>query len=158
MQEDENQPEEEQQPLSEKEAEEKQPEQEQQPISGDAAGASQSHASGSQPPPGAPTPLPLTQQEKRRQYFLSLGFGLIPVIVLLVTFGIGTQQGQNGLGTLILGGLAALLLYIIELITTIVLLVNKQRRFAGYGLLTAFLVTPIIAAIGCTVIPQVIHP
>ena len=158
MQEDENQPEEEQHPLSEKEAEEKQPEQEQQPISEDAAGASQSHASGSQPPPAAPIPLPLTQQEKRRQYFLSLGFGLIPVIVLLVTFGIGTQQGESGLATLIYGALAAILLYIVELITTIVFLFNKQQRFVGYGLLTAFLVTPIIAAIGCTVIPKVIHP
>ena len=154
MQEDENQPEEEQQPLSEKEAEEKQSEQEQQPVSRDAADESQT---GSQPPPATPTPLPLMQQEKRRQYFLSLGFGLIPVIVLLVTFGIGTQQGQNGLGTLILGGLAAILLYIVELITTIVFLFNKRQRFIGYGLLTAFLVTPIIAAIGCTVIPQVIH-
>jgi len=157
MQEDENQPEE-GQPLSDKEAEEKQPEQEQQPISGDAAGASQSHASGSQPPPAAPTPLPLTQQEKRRQYFLSLGFGLIPVIVLLVTFGIGVQQGENGLATLIYGALVAIILYIVEFITTIVFLFNKRQRFAGYGLLTAFLVTPIIAAIGCTVIPQVIHP
>jgi uncharacterized membrane protein (GlpM family) len=155
MQEDVNQPEEEQRPLSEKEAEEKQPEQEQQPVSGDAADESQT---GSQPPPAAPTPLPLTQQEKQRQYFLSLGFGLIPVIVLLVTFGIGVQQGENGLATLIYGALAAIILYIVELITTIVFLFNKRQRFAGYGLLTAFLVTPIIAAIGCTVIPQVIHP
>jgi hypothetical protein len=155
MQEDENQPEEEQQPLSEKEAEEKQPEQEQQPVSGNAADESQAR---SQPPPATPTPLPPTQQEKRKQYFLGLGFGLIPVIVLLVTFGIGEQQGQNGLGTLIFGALAALLLYIVELITTIVFLSNKRRSFVGYGLLTAFLATPIIAAIGCIVIPQVIHP
>src|SRR5215472_14658696 len=146
MQEDENQPEEEQ-PLSEKEAEEKQSEQEQQPVSRDAADESQDE---SQPPPATPTPLPLTQQEKRRQYFLSLGFGLIPVIVLLVTFGIGTQQGEKGLGTLILGGLAALILYIIELITTIIFLFTKRQRFVGYGLLTAFLVIPIITAIGCT--------
>ena len=152
MQEDENQPEEGQQPLSEKEAEEKQPEQDQQPVSGDAADGSQT---GSQPPPAAPTPLPLTQEEKRRQYFLSLGFGLIPVIVLLVTYGIGIQQGQNGLGTLIFGGLAVIFLYIIELITTIVFLFNKRQRFTGYGLLTAFLVTPIIAAIGCMVISSI---
>jgi len=152
MQDDVNQPEEEQQSLSEKKDEEKQPEQEQQPVSGDAADESQAR---SQPPPAAPTPLPLTQQEKRRQYFLGLGFGLIPVIVFLVTFGIG--ELSQDLGTLILGGLAAILLYIVELITTIVFF-NKRQRFAGYGLLTAFLVTPIITAIGCTVIPQVIHP
>ena len=34
---------------------------------------------------------------------------------------------------------------------------NKDRRFAGYGLLTAFLATPIVVAIGCSVLPNVIH-
>ena len=147
MQEDVNQPEEEQ-PLSEKEAEEKQPEQEQQPVSGDAADESQTR---SQPPPAAPTPLPLTQQAKRWQYFLGLGFGLIPVIVFLVTFG-------SDESTLILGGLAAILLYFVELIVTLVFLAINRVRFVGYGLLTAVLASPVIAYIGCTVIRQVIHP
>jgi len=158
MQEDENQPEEEQQPLSGKEAEEKQPEQEQQPISGDAAGASQA---GPQPPPAAPTPLPLTQQEKRRQYFLGLGFGLIPMIVFLVTWGIGVQQGhslnnqQNSLGILIFGVLPAILLYFVELIVTLFFLAIDRVRFVGYGLLTAVLASPVIAFIGCTVIGSI---
>jgi len=102
--------------------------------------------------------LPPTTQQKRRQYFLGLGFGLIPVIVLLVTFGIGTAQRESGLGTLILGALVAVILYVIELIVTIVYLANKPWRFVGYGLLTAFLASPVVAAIGCTVLPNLIHP
>ena len=98
------------------------------------------------------SPAPLTQQEKRWQYFLGLGFGLIPTIVFLVTFGIAAQQGQNGLGTFIFGGLAAILLYFVELIVTIVCLVIERVRFVGYGLLTAFLASPVIAYIGCMVI------
>ena len=144
MQEDVNQPEEEQQP-----------EHEQQPVSGDAADESQTR---SQPPPAAPTPLPLTQQEKRRQYFLGLGFGLIPMIVFLVTFGIAAQQGQNGLLILIFGVLPAILLYFVELIVTLFFLAIDRVRFVGYGLLTAVLASPVVAYIGCTVIGQVIHP
>jgi hypothetical protein len=157
MQEDENPYEQEKHLPYENRAEGSQPEPEPQPTSESVAGESQPEQE-PQPPPAAPVRLPLTSQQKRRQYFLSLGFGFIPVIVLLVTVGIGVQQGESGLGTLIFGALLAVLLYIVELITTIVFLVNERRRFAGYGLLTAFLVTPVVAAIGCTIIPNLIHP
>jgi len=150
MQEDENQPEEEQRSLSGKEAEEKQPEQEQQLVSRDAVDESQT---GSQPPPAAPTPLPLTQQEKRWQYFLGLGFGLIPMTVLIVTVGIAAQNVVSI--TLIFGGLAAILLYLVELFVTSVFVAIHRVRFVGYGLLTAVLASPVIAFIGCTVIGSI---
>jgi hypothetical protein len=83
--------------------------------------------------------------------------GAYSLIVFLVGYGValGTTGGAlNAIGTALIG----LLLYIVELIVTIVFLVRKDVRFAGYGLLTAFLATPIVAAIGCSVIPNLIHP
>lgn len=138
-----------------KEASESQPEPAGQPPS-------ESEAEESQPkvemhsPPAAPIPLPSTQRLKRRQYLLGLVLGLIPLIVFLVGYGIalGTAGGSlNALATSLLG----LLLYIVELVVTIVFLSIKQTRFAGYGLLTAFLATPIVTAIGCSVLPNIIH-
>jgi len=134
---DDSKSEQEPQPPSEREAEESQPEPQLQPTSENVVGEGQPQQR-LQAPPAVPIPLPLTARQKRWQYFLSLVLGLIPVIVLLVTYGIGIAQGQNGLGTLVNGGLDAVFLYVIELIVMIVFLTNKQRRFVGYGLLTAF--------------------
>ncbi len=107
-------------------------------------------------PPETPIPLPPTQRQKRGQYLLGLVLGLIPLIVFLVGYGIalGSAGGTlNALGTSFLG----LILYIAELIVTIVFLAIKNVRFAGYGLLTAFLATPFVVAIGCSVLPNIIH-
>lgn len=138
-----------------KETSESQPEPEGQPTSEGEAEESQPGV-GMQPPPATPIPLPPTQRRKRGQYFLGLVLGLIPLIVFLVGYGIalGTAGGAlNALGTSFLG----LILYIVELIMAIVFLVSKNVRFAGYGLLTAFLATPIVVAIGCSVLPNIIH-
>jgi len=135
----ESQPEPEQQTPSESEVDESQPE----PVE--------------QPPPAAPIPLPLSQRRKRWQYLLGLVLGLIPLIVFLVGYciALGTQGGVfNAIGTSLLG----LILYIVELIITIVFLTSKNLRFAGFGLLTAFLATPVVVAIGCSVIPNLVHP
>ncbi len=156
MQEDESQSEPEQQPTSGRESDGSQPEPEQQPTSESATDQGQPRL---QPRPAPPIPLPLTEEQKRRQYLWGLGWGLIPVIVFLVTFSIAAQQvGYNSLGTLIFGGLAAILLYFVELIVSLFFLANDRMRFVGYGLLTAVLASPVIAYIGCTVIPKVIHP
>ncbi len=139
----------EEQPLSGKERDESHPEPEQQPTTEGAADQGQPRL---QARPAPPIPLPLTERQKRRQYFLGLAFGLIPLIVLLITIGAGSGPGENGLGILLFGALLAVILYIIELIPVIVFLANKQRRFVGYGLLTAFLAIPVVVAIGCYVI------
>lgn len=162
-QEDESQSEPEPQPPSEGEIKEGQPEPEPQPTSESVVGGGQPQQR-LQAPPAAPIPLPPTARQKRRQYFLGLGFGLIPLIVFLVGFGAAIEQGLYTLGEeygwdqLLLGFFVGLILYIIELIVMIVYLSNGQRRFAGYGLLTAFLASPVIAFIGCTVVPNLIHP
>ncbi len=107
---------------------------------------------GMQPPSETPIPLPLTPKQKRKQYLLGLVFGLIPLIVFLVGLGIALgSPGYNALGPFIYFSLLALLLYVVELIITIVYLANKKVRFVGYGLLTAFLATPIVVAIRCSV-------
>lgn len=106
---------------------------------------------GMQPSPIAPVSPLLTQQQKRHQYLQGLGFGLIPLVLFLL--GSGLFASNNSISTI---GfplfLLSIALYIVELIITIVYLSRKQQRFIGYGLLTAFLATPIVAVAGCLVI------
>ena len=98
-------------------------------------------------------PPSLTQVEKQRQYFLGLVLGLIPLIIFLASFGLVT--GTSG-GLFIYGIYVSAILYAIEFIVTIVFLVIDHLRFVGYGLLTAFLATPVIAVAGCLVIPNLL--
>jgi hypothetical protein len=94
---------------------------------------------------------PQASQDRRGQYFLGLGLGLIPLGIFLVSFGLTLTQSQ--IVTLLqLIILVAIGLYVIELIVTIICLVIERVRFVGYGLLTAFLASPVIAYIGCIVI------
>ncbi|SRR6266566_5429494 len=97
------------------------------------------------------SPAPLTDQQKRRQYFLGLGLGLIPLVIFLVSYGLTLTQSQIA-NILVVIIIVAIGLYVIELIVTIVCLVIERVRFVGYGLLTAFLASPVIAYIGCMVI------
>jgi ABC-type polysaccharide/polyol phosphate export permease len=100
----------------------------------------------------------VTPPNRTLQYFLGLGIGLIPLIVFFVAFGITLGSGSlNSLNIAIPLLLVSLLLYIIELIVTIIFLRREDVRFRGYGLLTAFLATPVIAFVGCTVIPNLVH-
>jgi hypothetical protein len=48
--------------------------------------------------------------------------------------------------------LLGVLLYLVAISTMIAFLAQARRRFIGYGLLTAVLVTPIAGYIGCLVI------
>jgi hypothetical protein len=156
----ESQPQPEEQPSSASAADESQPQPEGQPPSASEADESQPRV-GMQPPPGtpippaAPIPLPPSERRKRWQYLLGLVLGLIPLIVFLVGYGIDLRSRAylSGIGPFLLG----LPLYVIEIVVTIAFLANKNARFAGYGLLTAFLATPIVVAIGCSVLPNVIH-
>ncbi|GAC1349517.1 MAG: hypothetical protein NVS4B7_07550 [Ktedonobacteraceae bacterium] len=106
---------------------------------------------GMQPSPIAPVSLLLTQQQKRRQYLQGLGFGLIPLLLLLLGSGLVASNNSTSAPSFPLF-LLSIVLYIVEFIITIVYLSREQRRFIGYGLLTAFVATPIVAAGGCLVI------
>jgi len=100
------------------------------------------------------SPAPQTDKEKWQQYFLGLGLGLIPLVLFLVSFGLTSTQSQFA-NILVVIIFVSIGLYVIELIATIVCLVIARVRFAGYGLLTAFLASPVIGYIGCIVITSI---
>ncbi len=85
---------------------------------------------------------PASQQSRTPQYFIGLGVGLIPLILAILGF------RSTSFGILFTIGL---ILYIAELIATIVLLSLQQVRFVGYGLLTLFLISPVVFFIACIV-------
>ena len=98
------------------------------------------------PPQGRPV-----GQLNRRNYFIGIGVGAIPLIVALA--GIGTLINANGkdpnvtIGSFLI--FAAVALYLVSLIAMIVCLVVDPLRSIGYGLLTTVIATPIIAGIAC---------
>jgi hypothetical protein len=114
---------------------------------------------GATPPPPPPAPIPLRappppNSEHTKQYFQGLGFGLIPLVAFLIVVGIiksGVAANVDA-SVAVIALIGCLLLYLAELIIMIVFLVSAERRFIGYGLLTAFLITPIAGSIGCVVI------
>ena len=141
-----------QQPPSGKERVESQPGPQQQSPSG--RGADQSRPRQRlQRPPAPPIPLPPTTEQKRRQYFLGLGWGSIPLIIFLVSGISLATPGENSLSLSLYLFFLGVISYIVELIVMIVYLANQRQRFVGYGLLTAFLATPVVAVIACSVIP-----
>jgi len=89
-----------------------------------------------------------SQPPRRLQYFIGLGVGLIPLILAIVSL------GTSGGGLLLT---IALILYGAQLIATIVLLIIGQVRFVGYGLLTLFLISPMVFFLACIVQIQ-LHP
>jgi hypothetical protein len=96
----------------------------------------------------AQTPDPQTQQPRSRHYFIGIGLGLI--VLLTALLGIGSSFAtSNPLGGLVL--IAATILYLIQIVAAIVCLIISRVRYIGYGLLTMVFVTPIVAAIACTV-------
>ena len=109
------------------------------------------------PEPAAPLQLSAAQApdagRKGCQYLLGLGLGFIPLLLILLGLGFavgGTGSATSNLfGTL---GSIGLFLYLAAIIVTIVCLFIREVRFVGYGLLTAVLVSPVAAAVGCVVL------
>lgn len=92
--------------------------------------------------------LPPEQQEElshSQQFFIGLGIGLIPLILAMISLG---TNGPSISGPLLI---IALILYSFELVATIVFLVIQRVRFIGYGLLTLFLISPVVFYIACVV-------
>jgi hypothetical protein len=94
-----------------------------------------------------PTPFP-APQKSGGNYFLGLGLGLIPLALFLATF-----VTLSVIPNCILPKLfyASLVLEVVVLIVAIVFLFIDSLRLTGYGLLTAALVSPVVAFIGCVV-------
>lgn len=109
-------------------------------------------------------PTPLRPQHNGRNYWIGIGIGFIPVLLLWgygafscpITFSVtACSTAQAGSATM---GLASTLLtlsviaYLIGLVALVPLLIVKQARFVGYGVLTMVLVGPVVGVIGCTVL------
>ena len=137
-----------------KEASESQPEPEGQPPSGSEAGESQPEPEG-QPPRATSIPpahsdsaathttteeMAISPGPRLGVYLAGLSFWWVMASLLGTTGGV-----FNAISTSLIG----VILYIVELIVTIVFIARKDVLFAGYGLLTAFLATPVVVVIGC---------
>jgi hypothetical protein len=96
-------------------------------------------------------------EKNKRQYLLGLGLGLIPLLVFLPLYGlaIGSHNENTALNAAILDLFLGVVLYLAAIIAMIACLVIARVRFVGYGLLTAVLVSPIIAVIGCNIISAI---
>jgi hypothetical protein len=94
----------------------------------------------------------LPEPQPRKQFLIGIGIGCIPLIIAWI--GIGSFFAGNGPFSNFLG--IGLILYVALLVASIVCLSIKEVRYVGYGLLTMFIVSPIIAFIGCQII--ITHP
>lgn len=84
-----------------------------------------------------PAPFP-PQKKSEGNYFVGLGLGFIPLVLFLIGF-------IPNLNPLLV---VSIILWLAVLIAAIVYLIMVNVRLMGYGLLTAFLVTPVVAYIG----------
>ena len=88
---------------------------------------------------------PQNQPPRSRNYFIGIAIGLIPLLLGIV--GIGIISTPVGLYLFY----AAVALYVITLIASLVCLAYRHVRFIGYGLLTMVFVTPVVYFIACAV-------
>ena len=95
-----------------------------------------------------PTPFP-APQKSGGNYFVGLGLGFIPLALLLGTFATMSVTPNAILPYLFY---ASLVLEVVVLIVALVFLFINSVRLTGYGLLTAALISPVVAFISCVVI------
>jgi hypothetical protein len=87
-------------------------------------------------------PPPQMPQQKRLQYFLGLGIGLIPLVLFFIGF------APNASGLIFI----SLLLLVAMLIASIICIVIPRVRYIGYGLLTSIPIFFVVGSIVCIVI------
>jgi hypothetical protein len=91
-------------------------------------------------------PAPAQNQPPRsHNYFIGIAIGLIPLLLAIVSVGIINMP----VGVYLF--YAAIALYVITLIASLVCLGLQRVRFIGYGLLTMVFVTPVVYYIACIV-------
>jgi len=100
-----------------------------------------------------PTPM-RAPQKSGGNYFVGLGLGLIPLLLLIIGIALSFRFYNPRLSNWFYIPIA---LDIIALITGLVFLFISRVRWTGYGLLTAALVSPVVTAISCLVIISNIH-
>ena len=138
----ESQPEPEMQPVPEDEGKEEQPEPETQPVSAEEAAREQAELERDLQPAPASIPGQSPSTERRWQFLIGLGIGLIP----LVLFFIGFAPNASALITI------SLILLFVVLIASLVCMSIQRVRYIGYGLLTSIPISLVVGSIGCIVI------
>jgi hypothetical protein len=128
----------------EREWHESQPEPEMQPVSaGEASQEQPEPETESQPAttssPGQP---PSSSKERRWQFLLGLGIGLIPLVLFFIGF------VPNAYGLIII----SLLLLVAIFIASLICISIPAVRYIGYGLLTSVPISIVVGSIGCSVI------
>ena len=128
----------------EREGHESQPEPEMQPVSaGEATQGQPEPETEPQPAPTSPPDQHLsTSKERRWQFLLGLGIGLIPLVLFFIGF------AHNPYGLIII----SLLLLGVILIASLVCISIPSVRYIGYGLLTSIPISLVVGSIGCIVI------
>ena len=139
----ESQPEPEKQPAPEDAGQEEQPE-EAQPVSEGEAAREQAELERDLQPAPASTPgqPPSTSKERRWQFLIGLGIGLIP----LVLFFIGFVPNAFALITI------SLILLFVVLIASLICISIPRVRYIGYGLLTSIPISLVVGSTGCSII------
>jgi ABC-type polysaccharide/polyol phosphate export permease len=90
-----------------------------------------------------PPRIPPGPSRRFIEYLIGLGIGAILLAVALLAMGTLAGRFSSALFTL------SIYLYLGLFIATIICLVNNRSRFIGYGMLTMFLISPIIWYISC---------
>lgn len=94
------------------------------------------------------------RSKQRRDYLLGLAWTLPPLIIFLIVGGLNSQGLRSLSLRFTLFGPGSVF-YIGVLFSSLLCLFNKERRFLGYGLLTAALLTPVVAVYGCQILTSI---
>ncbi len=96
-----------------------------------------------QPAPSvSPGQSPLTSRERRWQFLIGLGIGLIPLVLFFIGF------APNAYELIIV----SLVLLLAVLIASLICIAIPRARYIGYGLLTSIPIFLVVGSIGCSVI------
>lgn len=96
------------------------------------------------------------------QFFRGLGLGFIALAIVWVAGVVVAlaerHQQYSGIAIGITGLILAGLVELAQLVTGVVWLFRRERRFAGYGILAASLVSLAVAQQGCLLISRLLPP
>src|SRR5262245_3999082 len=104
--------------------------------------------------PQPPAPPPQPQGAGRRDYFIGLGVGLIPLVLAMVGLGGLIFGARAGVDTSVYSILLAAggILYVLEIVSMAFLFPSQRTRQAGFGVLTMVAVSPVVFFVGCIAI------
>jgi hypothetical protein len=108
---------------------------------------------------GTPTPGTPPDPRRRRDFLIGLGIGAMPLVLSLVAGGVLASAGglNQTFNTGAMLGITSGALYLVMLVVMIVLLIFRATRQVGLGMLAIAAASPVIAYVGCVVVPGLVH-